>query len=365
LRKRFNIAVVAVACAAAGVTAVGLAGASDEGQSWAVDLGQQAPGPATAPKSVFLDQYIPAKLVINAGDKVTFSSATIHTATYLAGSKPPGLFVPDPANGKYKNIVGADGQPFYFDGLPKLLYNGAALAPSGGMTVPGAGPVSSGVLAPSGNKKSASATFTFPTAGHYRLVCNIHPGMHIDVTVKSAGATLPATPTQVQAQTLETTAAAWKQATALHTSTTAPPNSVVMGVGSKVAMLEFYPQVLKVKVGTTVRFLNRSPSEVHNAAFGPKKWVQQFVAKTDLLPTAPNAPNQVGPYYPYGSEPKGHYQYDGTNHGNGFLATPLTTGTPGVPLPHAAAVTFTKPGTYTYFCMIHGPSMHGTIIVTP
>ena len=28
-------------------------------------------------------------------------------------------------------------------------------------------------------------------------------------------------------------------------------------------------------------------------------------------------------------------------------------------------VTFTTPGTYKYFCWIHGPDMGGTIVVTP
>ena len=67
----------------------------------------------------------------------------------------------------------------------------------------------------------------------------------------------------------------------------------------------------------------------------------------------------------YGSEPKGGYTENGANHGNGFLVTPLTTGTPGVPLPHAATVKFSKPGRYGYYCLIHGPDMSGTVIVTP
>jgi plastocyanin len=28
-------------------------------------------------------------------------------------------------------------------------------------------------------------------------------------------------------------------------------------------------------------------------------------------------------------------------------------------------VTFTKAGTYTYFCPVHGPDMAGTVVVTP
>ena len=41
----------------------------------------------------------------------------------------------------------------------------------------------------------------------------------------------------------------------------------------------------------------------HNVAFGPLKWINTFMRKTDLLPQGPTAPNQVSPVYPYGSEP--------------------------------------------------------------
>ena len=82
------------------------------------------------------------------------------------------------------------------------------------------------------------------------------------------------------------------------------------------------------------------------------------------MPPGPRAPNQVSPFLLYGSEPKGGYNYDGTNHGNGFFATPVTIGPAAVPLPHSSTVTFTKPGKYKFFCWIHGPDMAGEIDVT-
>ena len=82
------------------------------------------------------------------------------------------------------------------------------------------------------------------------------------------------------------------------------------------------------------------------------------------MPQGPGAPNQVSPFLLYGSEPKGGYSYDGTNHGNGFFATPVTIGPGRVPLPHSSSVTFTKPGKYTFFCWIHGPDMKGEVDVT-
>ena len=82
---------------------------------------------------------------------------------------------------------------------------------------------------------------------------------------------------------------------------------------------------MTVKAGTTVTYVNKSPTEVHNLVFGPKKYILGLEKKTDLLPDRPDgSPNQVSPFLIYGSEPKGKYSYDGTNHGNGFFATPLT-----------------------------------------
>jgi plastocyanin len=334
--------------------------------SWHVALGEQARPPAGTPKGATLDQFMPNRLTIDAGDAVTFSSASFHTVTFLAGSKPPGLFIPDPAGGKYTGVTGADGSPFFFEGLMKFIYNPVAFGPVGGKTIPGAGPVSSGVLAPNGPKqKVVTATYTFPKAGSYRLVCNVHPGMKLDVVVKPKGAAVPRTPSQVDGDILAQQSAGWAKAAALEKAAKEPANTVAAGLGSNVALLAYYPKVLKVKAGTTVNFVNKSSSEVHDAAFGPRKFIDAFMKKYDQLPQGPNSPNQVAPVLPYGTEPKGEYSLDGSNHGNGFLVTPLTAGAKPVPLPKAAAVTFTKPGTYKYFCLIHGPDMSGTIVVTP
>ena len=119
------------------------------------------------------------------------------------------------------------------------------------------------------------------------------------------------------------------------------------------------------EVATTVRFVNDSPTEVHNEAFGPVKWINSFQQKTDLLPMGPGSPNQVGPALVYGTEPPGGYKYDGKNHGNGSLATPLTDDSRFIPLPRSRSVTFTAPGKFHYFCLIHGPDMSGDVIVQP
>ena len=333
--------------------------------NWKVATGEQARPPAGTPKGTTLDAFFPSKLVISAGDSVTFSSATFHTVTYTGGKAPAALFIPDPAKSMYAGLNDAAGTPFYFNGLPKLIYNPAAFAPAGGKTITAGVAASSGVLSPAGPKSPpAKATYTFPKVGMFQLICNVHPGMKATVTVKPSGAPVPLSPTQVTAKALTETSAAWAKAKPL-AAAPVPANTVYAGVGSTTAILGYFPRVLKVKAGTTVNFVNRSPSEVHNVTFGPEKYLLAFSKKTDLLPAGPGSPNQVTPLYPFGSEPKGGYTYDGKNHGNGFLATPLTAGSPLVPLPRAAQVTFTAPGTFKYICFLHGSDMAGTVIVTP
>jgi plastocyanin len=357
---------LAVIAAVAGLAVAGQAAAAN----FQVMLGEQQPcgfapckGVTGVPKGATLDQFIPKQVTINAGDTVTFSSATFHTVSYE--KQPPALLMPDPAKGTYGTLNDAAGSPFYFVGLPKFVYNGLAFGPYGPKTVSGNVPTSSGALSPSGPKaKPATFTYTFPKAGTYKLVCNVHPGMSGTVTVKPAGTPVPKTPAQVSAEALQEVDAAWSEAKAEAAAAKPPANTVYMGVGKETTLLAFFPSVLKVKAGTTVTFVNKAPEEVHNVVFGPKKYILGLQKTTDLFPAGPTGPNQVAPNLVYGSEPKGKYAYDGKTHGNGYLSTPLNAGSPAIPLPRSWKVTFTTPGTYKYFCWIHGPDMGGTVTVT-
>ena len=350
------------ALAAAACLGVATAGAATR----QVLLGEQGKPPAGTPPGATLNQMFPASIQINAGDKVMFTSRTFHTATYVGAGKPGQLFVPDPAGGKYTGIADSTGNPFFFDGLTKLIYNLAAFAPAGGTAIDGSKPVSSGVLSPGANGKAVSATFTFPKVGTYKLLCAVHPGMTANVVVKAAGAPV-ATEAAVKAAASTETATAWTKAAKL-AATKVPANTVYAGLGGKTAILGFFPKKLTVKAGTRVNFVAKSPSEVHNVGFGPKKYLEALMKKVDLFPFGPGKPNQVPPFFLYGSEPAGGYTFDGSNHGNGFLATPLTDAQPGSPpagLAGAARITFTKAGTFRYICLLHGPDMNGTIVVTP
>ena len=73
--------------------------------------------------------------------------------------------------------------------------------------------------------------------------------MKATVVVKPAGAAVPKTPDQVKAHALQLQTAAYPKAIALNKTKVAAPNTVAMGVGGGVAMIAFYPKVLKVKAG--------------------------------------------------------------------------------------------------------------------
>jgi plastocyanin len=350
------------------IAAVALGALAVAGQasaaSWKVFAGEQARPPAGVPKQATLDAFFPSRLTINAGDSVTFSSASFHTVTYTGGARPPAIFVRDPAKATYPELKDAARMPFYFSGLPKLIYNGPAFAPSGPKTIQGKTPASSGVLTPGPSGRPVSATFQFPRPGSYKLLCTIHPGMKATIAVKPGGSSVPVPPATAEAEALTAIGAAWQKIKQEDAAARPPANTVFMGIGREATTLAFYPKVLRIKAGTTVTFVTKAPEEVHDVAFGPKKYLLQFSRQTDLLPAGPGKPNQLTPVYVYGTEPKGRYVYDGANHGNGFLVTPLADGVAGG-LPNASRVTFTKAGRYHYICFLHGPDMSGDVVVTP
>ena len=110
-----------------GCTATGGARAAT---TYTVYLGEFAKPPANLQKTPgTINQFLPSRLVIAAGDSVTFASNSFHSVTY--NPRPIPLLVPDPKKGTYAGLMDAAGQPFYFDDLPKLIYNPQAFGPSG------------------------------------------------------------------------------------------------------------------------------------------------------------------------------------------------------------------------------------------
>lgn len=353
--------------AAAGLLALAAAAPAGAG-TWQAWLGEPGPPPSGAAKGAELNYFFPRAITIRAGDKIRYSTLAFHTASYLDTTAAGPAVMPDPSGAKYSGIKDAAGLGFWFEGLTKFIYNTQTFGPVGSPVVTRGGVHSTGVVAAS-DAGPGSAVLSFPKVGTYKLVCLLHAGMEQTVTVKPKRATKAArvdTKVAVRTRIARESTAAWARSAAA-AAAAVPANTVFAGVDSgQTTLLSFLPARLTVPAGTTVNFVNMAPSEIHNEAFGPEEWVSSFMTSTDFLPLGTPA-NQASPVLVYGSEPPGAYVYDGSNHGNGFLATGLTDDQPGDPpngLPQARSVRFTKPGIYHYFCLIHGPDMSGDIVVT-
>ena len=334
------------------------------GEQQSCGFGQPCKGITGVPKGTTLDKFLPGTVVINAGDTVTYSSASFHTVSYAP--KVPPLLMPDPAKGKYASLKDAAGTPFYFGGLPKFIYNGLAFGPYGPKTISGStADLERRALAgrPQGEARDVHLHLSRRPG---RTTVLQHPPGDEGHDRRAGRPVLRcrrrrrrSSPRASRSRRLRGRRPRRRSRPRIR-----PTNTVYMGVGNGATVLGYLPQTLTVKAGTTVTFVNKSPPEVHNVVFGPKKYILGLEKTTDLFPTGPNSPNQVSPFLIYGSEPKGQYNYDGTNHGNGYFSTPLTSGSSAVPIPRAWKVTFTKPGKYSYFCWIHGPDMSGKVVVT-
>ena len=324
--------------------------------------------PAGAPKTADANLFFPQRVLVHVGDTVTFKSQEFHTATYLgthkAGAFP--IFAPAADKSSYSSINAAAGNPFYFNGHQKFAYNvPQVFAPVGSNIVGGGDVHSSGIL----DKKGYTYKFTKP--GDYVFHCLVHPDMTVHVVVKPSTAAVTSASQLLKANAAELNSAI---ATAKKIDKLAPqaPNTIYAGVGKKVSggsieLMTFKPQKLTVKVGTTVTFQLDSPMEIHNLVIGPKAYLTQSFKTLDLIPQGPGKPNQVWPFFFYGTDAPqaGVFTYAGaTSHGNGFFATPLV-GPAGSPLPRSLQVTFSAAGDYKYICGIHGPDMNGEIQVTP
>ena len=306
-------------------------GGAGQTASWTVWVGEQKKAPAGTPKQTFLNQFFPGVLTINAGDKITFSSVGFHTASYTAG-KPFPPFLLTPKGAVYEGITDSAGQPFFFDGEQKFEYGLGLFVPAGPKRITRGKFASSGVIVAENPRKPVTATYTFPQAGKFKMVCLIHPpDMAMNVVVKPKGATLPATPEEAAAKAQEELDAAWAVADRL-VAQKPPRNTIYMGVenakqrGGRTTVLDFIPNLTTVREGTTVTFRVKAPTEAHNVAFGPVKYLEKLFRQTDFFPMGPNSKNQVTPFFVYGSDPP-RTPYGGTaTHGNGFYATPLADG---------------------------------------
>lgn len=311
--------------------------------------------------------FYPKQATVHVGETVTWQFHGFHTATF-PGTMTPYPFVVPLGTSAQPATNDAAGKPFWWGGkAPVLSISPMSVQPQGGGAISSAADVrSSGLLriltAGPTSQPPAPYTLTFTKPGLYRYLCAVHPGMKGVIRVlpkKKAKAPSPA------AQTAKELRQTVTDLTALNAEL--PPNSleVFVGAGKNASGAEiaaFFPKSLTVPVGSTVTFQNNDETDIHTVTFGPADLRTQ-IEKSFAAPQGMDV--LINPLGAFASEPPGApLTYDGTNHGNGYFGSGILQppGAPAAAGPSAFAVTFTKPGTYDYECVIHA-GMDGTIVV--
>lgn len=335
---------------AAGIAALLVPAATAQADTKQVTIGPAKPLAGVPPVAFDADFY-PRKITIAKGDHIRFKWTTGFgdVAFVPKGTDPIPFAVPSGTVADAKDEAGA---AMWFNGQPDLVPNMPGLSPQGGKVIDGSKVVSSG-LALDGPQKPWKVRF--PKAGTYRLTSVLHPSKKLKVVVKKSRKGVPgkkADKRRVAKQVKASTKLA-KKLTAFQ----GPKGNVVRAGNDAraVAQIAFFPAKRTVKVGDTVTFeMSKDSIEIHNVAFGPKPYLD---SKPFLGPV-------LNPFVVYRSDAPGTaVSYDGTNHGNGYFNTGVLDADKNTPFPSSDAVTFTKAGTYKYFCAVHGNDMAGAIVV--
>ncbi len=273
--------------------------------SWHVAVGASA-----SQEAIQGLDYYPAALTVDAGDTVTWSfpTAEVHTVTLLGA----GQATPPPPN------------------------DPSAPAPAGNSTYDGSAYTSSGFLA-----GGATYTLTFTKPGTYKVYCLTHqPEQTATITVQQAGAVYPQTQAAYDAlaQTAENAdLAAGTASVALFPYPAGGPHlaaglapGLFSGQPATSTVLRFLDAStlsagpLDVAVGTTVSWTNQTNNEPHDVVFPP---------------AGQTPPPSLSPFSPA----SGGSTYDGTTLVNSGVLMPG----------HSFGLTFTRAGTYTYYCLFH------------
>lgn len=325
---RVGIAVLICAVAVAGLSLPGRA----QPATWKVLVGADTPDHALQGQDFF-----PHTITIKAGDTITWAKNVVleHTVSFLSGATPPEIALPQPDH--------------------RVLFNPKVAFPQGGSSYDGTGVVSSGVIEESG--KTYKLTFTSP--GRYVYQCLLHPGMRGTVIVLGAGKA-PMTQAQVDkaaADQWSASLAAGKQLLAKWKASasggvyTAP---LVGDATAHLSLFRFTPGPLRVKAGSTVKWTMGDPFEIHTITFQGPGTVPQFL----LLEQQAQGPPKIW-FNPKAVAPAGGPTHTGNDFRNSGLLFPVNP-----PGPTSYTLKFTKPGTYTYWCVVHVPEgMRGSIIV--
>ena len=267
-------------------------------------------GGATADTSIYANAFFPQALKIGVGDTVTWIFEGFHNVALLGGGAAPPFAVPEG---------------------DKMYWNPLILFPAGDQSYDGTGYHNSGVPGPDGR---LSYTLTFTKPGRYSYICGIHSGMRgtVIVTDKATG----------------TPAAALQRGRAEQAAT--------LAAGRARSVLRFTREPLVVPRGSTVTWAMRDTFEIHTVTLTSGEKPPEFVVPE---PQSSGPPRLL--LNPKALVPTTTTQYDGTGYVNSGMLFP--PGNPGK-LPSSFSLTFTTPGRFEYWCLIHADvGQRGTIVV--
>ena len=340
--------------AAAGIAALLIPASAAQAATKQVTIGPAKPLAGVPPVAFDADFY-PRKITIAKGDHIRFKWTTgfgdvIHVPK---GQDLPSLGVPRPDK-LVADAKDAAGTPMWFNGQPNLSPNMPALMPQGGKVINGSKVVGSG-LSFEGPMKPWKVRIT--RSGTYRFGSVFHPTKQLTVKVKKSRKGVPGKKADKRALARQVRAST-KLAKKLVAFDGPNGNVVRAGNDAKgIAQIAFFPARKTVKVGDTVKFeMSKHSIEIHNVHFGPKDYVDPFAQRF--------LGEVLEPFVVYRSDAPGTaVSFDGTNHGNGYYNSGILDSDAASPFPSSDSVTFTKAGTYTYYCAVHGNDMSGEIVV--
>jgi len=338
-----------VALAIGWLAAPGLAGAQTAtpaptgSQKWSVQVGGDEP-PGSPTPTIEPQAFFPDPLTIHVGDTVNWKWAGFHTVTFNSGKPDLPFVLPGPGAGEltagpafFPVGVGDPSEPSIYDGTQQL---------SSGAPV-------------SGPPDEMKFSLTFTKTGTFGYICSIHPGMRGNIAVREAGAPLTESPDQAfqrgQAARSALIGKIAMDQQQIRPAEAGGVQTVASGVGDNfgVSAIVFLPGNVTVKRGDAIVWYLPDPFNPHTITFS------SGAAPPDLFTPRPqpSGPPQLV-FTANVASPTGGTSYTGS----GYLNSGILTGGASF-----VATIDAPPGTYTYYCIIHGSpegGMKGTITVT-
>jgi len=129
--------------------------------------------------------------------------------------------------------------------------------------------------------------------------------------------------------------------------------------GDDFTNISYTPDDLQIYVGDSVTFVNADSVEPHTVTFGPLGMLSNLANELVTPVPSQNGPPTLS-LLPKAVQPTPGNTYSGGFANSGVLSSDYKGITK-----DSWTITFTKPGVYEYYCLIHFPVMTGTITVNP